>query len=214
MVSSADKDNWEPRFGFAWSPSFESGFHASFVWQRRRFLDPRRLWHLSWPNLSVGVLAGRRNSTIQSTECVLLQPIGVATSIFNPINLADPTNGFVFMPGPQTARHTLTLIDPDLEMPYTQQWNLTIERQMPFASAVRVSYTGNRGIGLLKYSLDNLPLHDPVNGVRVVDHPNNPANPARSDHRPAANIHCAGTAGTTAIPFTALCPVVVPIAAH
>ena len=137
---------------------------------------------------------------------------GVATSVFNPVNLADPTNGFVFVPGPQTARHTLTLIDPGLEMPYTQQWNLTIERQMPFASAFRVSYTGNRGIGLLKYSLDNLPLHDPVNGVRVVDHPNN-ANLRGQIIRPAADIHCAGTAGTTAIPFTALCPVVVPIGA-
>ena len=70
----------------------------------------------------------------------------------------------------------MTLIDPGLEMPYTQQWNLTIERQMPFASAFRASYTGNRGIGLLKYALDNLPVHDPVNGVLVANHPNNPAN--------------------------------------
>ena len=37
---------------------------------------------------------------------------GVATPTFNPVNLADPTNGFVFVPGPQTARHTVTLIDP------------------------------------------------------------------------------------------------------
>src|SRR6185312_13776112 len=101
---------------------------------------------------------------------------GNQSSVFFPNNLSDPTNGFVFVPGPQTARHTVTLIDPGLEMPYTQQWNFTIERQMPFASAFRVSYTGNRGIGLLKYSLDNLPLHDAVNGVLVPNHPNNPAN--------------------------------------
>src|SRR6185295_1781603 len=122
----------------------------------------------------------------------------------NPVNLADPTNGFVFVPGPQTARHTITAIDPGLEMPYTQQWSLTIERQMPFSSAFRVSYTGNRGIGLLKYALDNLPVHDP-NGVLVANHPNNPANLRGQIIKPAADIHCAGTTGTTAVPFTDLC---------
>lgn len=98
-------------------------------------------------------------------------------------------------------------------MPYTQQWNLSMERQLPFASSLRVSYTGNRGIGLLKYSLENLPLHDAVNGVRVADHPNNPANLRGQVIKLAADVHCAGTAGTTAIPFTPLCPVVVPIGA-
>jgi hypothetical protein len=107
----------------------------------------------------------------------------------------------------------VTLIDPALEMPYTQQWNLTFERQMPFASALRVSYTGNRGIGLLKYALDNLPVHDPVNGVLVPNHPNNPANLRGQTIRLASDFLCAGTAGTTAIPFTAQCPVVVPIGA-
>ena len=72
-----------------------------------------------------------------------------------------------------------------------------------------MSYTGNRGIGLLRYSLVNLPLNDP-NGVLVANHPNNaPAvlytaaqrtagDPRGVDVRgqvlrPAANILCAGT---------------------
>lgn len=208
-----DKDNWEPRVGFAWSPDFESGFLN------------RMFGNVGDSSIrgGYGIFHGRLFQSIfsQGGATVRFNPpnaffynqTGVASSLFNPVNLSDPTNGFVFVPGPQTARHTITAIDPGLEMPYTQQWNLTIERQMPFASAFRVSYTGNRGIGLLKYSLDNLPLHDPVNGVRVADHPNNPANLRGQIIRPAADIHCAGTAGTTAIPFTALCPVVVPIGA-
>jgi len=208
----SDKDNIEPRFGFAYSPKFETGF------LNRVFGDVGD----SSIRGGYGIFHGRLFQSIfsQGGATVRFNPPnaffynqqGVATSSFNPINLADPTNGFVFKPGPQTARHTITLIDPGLEMPYTQQWNLTIERQMPFASAFRVSYTGNRGIGLLKYSLDNLPLHDPINGVRVVDHPNNGTLRGQII-KPAADIHCAGTAGTTAIPFTALCPVIVPIGA-
>jgi hypothetical protein len=149
------------------------------------------------------------------------------TAIFNPLNLTDPTNGFVFTPGaPLTARAALTLIDPGLEMPYTQQWNLSYERQLPLASALRVSYTGNRGIGLLRYALDNLPLNDP-NGVLVANHPfnaptalytaaNRPAGDPRAFDvrgqilRPAANILCAGT-GLAGVAVTAQCPVAVPL---
>jgi outer membrane receptor protein involved in Fe transport len=208
---SADKDNWEPRFGFAWSPDFKEGLFHHLL---------GGLGDSSFRG-GYGIFHGRLFQSIfsQGGATVRFNPpnaffynqSGVATSIFNPANLTDPTNGFVFTPGPQTTRHTITKIDPGLEMPYTQQWNFTFERQMPFSSALRVSYTGNRGIGLLKYSLDNLPLHDPVNGVLVANHPNNPANLRGKVIRLASNFLCAGTTGTSAAPFTAQCPVVVPI---
>ena len=208
---SADKDNWEPRFGFAWSPNFNAGFlHRAFG----------SVGDSSFRG-GYGIFHGRLFQSIfsQGGATVRFNPpnaffynqSGVATSIFNPVNLVDPTNGFVFVPGPQTARHTITEIDPGLEMPYTQQWNFTFERQMPLSSALRISYTGNRGIGLLKYSLDNLPVHDPVNGVLVANHPNNPANLRGKVIHLASDFLCAGTTGTTAVPFTAQCPVVVPI---
>jgi hypothetical protein len=113
-------------------------------------------------------------------------------------------------------------------MPYTQQWNLSVERQMPFDSALRVSYTGNRGIGLLRYQLVNLPLNDP-SGVLVANHLNNaPAvlytaaqrtagDPRGVDVRgqtlrPAANILCAGT-GLPGIPTSTQCPTAVALGA-
>ena len=76
--------------------------------------------------------------------------------LFSPTNLANPAINFVFTPGAPPASRILaaTDVDPGLEMPYTQQWNLSYERQAPFSSAVRVSYTGNRGIGLLRYNLN------------------------------------------------------------
>ena len=58
-------------------------------------------------------------------------------------------------------------------MPYTDQWSVSYERQMPLDSAMRVSYNGNHVTGNLRYAYDNLPL-SPLNGpVLVVDHPNN-----------------------------------------
>lgn len=205
----ADNNNWEPRVGFAWSPKFEDGLMS-------------RLFGKSGDSSirgGYGIYHGRIFQSVfsQGGATVRFNPPNAlflnqtATSAtFNPVNLADPTNGFVFVPGPQTARHTITAIDPGLEMPYTQQWNLSFERQLPFTSSLQVSYTGTRGIGLLKYALDNLPLHDAANGVRVADHPNNPANLRGQVIRLASDFVCAGT--TTAL-INAQCPNVVPIGA-
>lgn len=221
-----DKDNIEPRVGFAWSPEFEKPL------LRKVFGGAGD----SSIRGGYGIYHGRLFQSVfsQSGATVRFNPpnafsynnSGAPTSIFNPVNLPDPTNGFVFVPGPQTTRTTVTLIDPGLEMPYTQQWSLSFERQLPMSSALRISYTGNRGIGLLRYALDNLPLNDP-NGVLVANHPNNaptvlytaanrpPGDPRAFDVRgqvlrPAANITCAGT-GLAGVATTAQCPVNVPL---
>jgi carboxypeptidase family protein/TonB-dependent receptor-like protein len=208
---SDDKDNIEPRVGFAWSPRFEGGF------LERLFGEPGD----SSIRGGYGMYHGRLFQSVFSQQgagirfnppqALFYNMTGTTTTLFTPNNLSDPTNGFVFVPGPQATRHSISIPDPDLEMPYTQQWNLSYERQLPLKSALRISYTGNRGIGLLRFAQGNLPVHDPVNGVFVANHPNNTAALRGQVIRLAANAQCAGTAGTTAIPFTAQCPVVVPI---
>jgi hypothetical protein len=215
-----DKDNWEPRVGFAYSPDIEKGFlHKIFGSHGDSAIRG-----------GYGIYHGRLFQSVFSQNGASVRtnpPQAIFLSFTNSTNLLDPTNGFVFVPGPQAARHTETLVNPDLEMPYTQQWNLTFERQLPWETALRISYTGNRGIGLLKYTQGNVPVHDPANGVLVANHPNNspaalgygslPAtDPRRVDVRgmvlrPAADIVCAGT-GLSGIAVTATCPVAVPIA--
>jgi hypothetical protein len=216
-----DKDNWEPRVGFAYSPSVEKGF------LHKLFGNPGE----SSIRGGYGIYHGRLFQSIFSQNGASVRtnpPQAIFLSFTNSTNLQDPTNGFVFVPGPQAARHTETLVDPNLEMPYTQQWNLTFERQLPWQTALRISYTGNRGIGLLKYGQGNVPVHDPVNGVLVANHPNNaptvlyaaasrpPGDPRAVDVRgmilrPAADIVCAGT-GLAGIATTTTCPVAVPLA--
>jgi hypothetical protein len=221
---SDDKDNIEPRFGFAWSPSFGDGFLG------RLFGDGDD----SVIRGGYGMFHGRIFQSVfsQSGATVRFNPPNalfynesVASARFNPNNLTDPTNGFVFVPGPQAQRHPEAHIDPGLEMPYTQQWNFTIERELPFRSKVSVSYTGTRGIGFIKYTQENLPV---AGDVLVANHANNapgvlytltglPANdPRRVDVRGqtlhvAADPQCAGTLTVQGIAATTLCPVAVPI---
>jgi len=132
-------------------------------------------------------------------------------------NLADPTNGFVFTPGvAPTVRISQTLIDPDLGMPKTDQWNLTFERNMPWNSSIRLTYANKKGSDLLRYVPTNLPL-SPLDGpVTVADHPFNAPAAGFPDLRGrqitavASDWRCAGT-GLPGIPTNATCPNAVPI---
>jgi Carboxypeptidase regulatory-like domain len=223
-----DKDNFEPRVGFAWTPRRRGGFFGA-LFGAPGDTSIRGGYGIYHGRLFQSVFSqGGATVRFNPPNAFFYNQTAPSSTVFNATNFADPTNGFVFVPGPQTTRHTETLIDPGLEMPYTQQWNLTYERGVPFRSKLRVSYTGNRGIGLLRYSLDNLPLNDPA-GVLVSNHPNNaPAvlytaaqrtagDPRGVDVRgqilrPAADVVCAGT-GLPGIATTTTCPVAVPLGA-
>lgn len=54
-------------------------------------------------------------------------------------------NPFPANPNPAGAL-SLAVSDPDIVLPYTQQWSLTFERELGSSSAVRLSYTGTRTI--------------------------------------------------------------------
>jgi hypothetical protein len=221
-----DKDNYEPRVGFAWSPRFEGGFFGA-LFGKPGDTSIRGGYGIYHGRLFQSVFSqGGATVRFNPPNAFFYNQTAPSSAVFNATNYADPTNGFVFVPGPQTTRHTETLIDPGLEMPYTQQWSLSYERGVPFRSKLRASYVGNRGIGLLRYSLDNLPLADPA-GVVVANHPNNaPAvlytaaqrtagDPRAVDVRgqtlrPAADVVCAGT-GLPGIATTTTCPVAVPL---
>lgn len=238
-VYGDDKDNFEPRLGFAYSPDFEEG------WLNKLFGESgqssiRGGYGYYHGRLFQSVFAQSGASVRTNTPNAFYYNQSTASSVFSPTNLTDPTLGFVFTPGVEpTVRYSKSLVvDPNLEMPYTKQWNLTFERQLPWNSAVRISYTGNRGYGLLRYNFGNSPNNDP-NGVTVTDHPNNAPNiifgqtlfnsfaandPRRVDVRgqvlrPAADVQCAGTGlGTVGaanyIAPTTACPNAVPLGAN
>ncbi|MDQ3041156.1 MAG: TonB-dependent receptor [Acidobacteriota bacterium] len=216
-----DKDNHEPRVGFAWSPNFEEGVLGALFGKTGQ----------SSLRGGYGIYHGRLFQSVFSQSGATVRfnpPNAIFLSFGNRTNLGDPTSGFVFTPGPQTTRHAEALIDPNLEMPYTQQASLSYERELPFASSIRFTYTHNRGIGIIRFNNGNLPVFSP-DGVTVANHPNNaptvlygttlPANdPRRVDVRGqtlrlAADAQCAGT-GLTGIAITVLCPVAVPLGAN
>ncbi len=59
---------------------------------------------------------------------------------------------------------------PGFHLPYVQQWNLTVERKLPWNLAVQIAYNANRGIGLPFFSGINdaqFPITSPLASVDV-----------------------------------------------
>ncbi|HEX9368890.1 MAG TPA: carboxypeptidase regulatory-like domain-containing protein, partial [Vicinamibacterales bacterium] len=213
-IFGADTNNVEPRLGFAYAPKWDTGFLGRVSGGPRNF-SIRGGW---------GIYDGRIFQSIfsQGGANVRFNPPNAlsrtTTTVPAILNVSDPSLGFVFTPGPQTGRVSLTLPDPKLQMPSTTKWNLSVDRVMPFKSTLTITYQGNHNDKRLKYALDNLP-QSPLNGpVLVVDHPNNapaagfPDLRGKTITRIAADAACAGTGTLPGILVTAACPNIVPIA--
>ena len=210
----ADTDNYEPRLSAAWV------LPASSSWAG--WLTGREFGDASMRG-GFGITHGRIFQSVfsQTGSSLRTNPPDALSRTYNTLpgllNVSDPSLGFVFVPGPQTVRHSITIASPDLEVPETRQWSLTYERKLPLDSSVRINYNGNHVPNNLKFALGNLP-QSPLNGpVTVVDHPNNAPTAGFPDlrgkviDRIAADVQCAGT-GLPGLGVNATCPVAVPIA--
>ncbi len=211
-IYGADKNNIEPRIGAAYAPNWTRGFLGKLSG------GPGGIaFHAGF-----GIYDGRIFQSVFSqggANVRFAPPNGLFRIVNNQLNISDPSNAFVFTPGPATARASLTLPDPDLEMPSTTKWNVSVERVLPWNSTLKISYQGNHNDKRLKYAIDNLP-RSPLNGpITVVDHPFNAPAGSLPDIRGkqitaiAADVRCAGT-GFYGLAFTAACPVPVSIADH
>ena len=175
-----DKDNLEPRFNFAWSPSAEGGWLHRLTGDAGKFVI-RGGYGIYHSRLFQSVFS-------QNQLSIRTQPPNGFAQDFSALcrnEISDPSCGFVFTPGVAARSTTFTntgvrdiggrllstllIPDPKLQMPYVQQWNLTLERQLPGNFAVQVGYNGNRGIGLPFYDGDNQPIFPITSPSLLVD---------------------------------------------
>jgi hypothetical protein len=181
-----DKNNIEPRFGFAWAPWSENGLLRAITGGPGQFVIRG----------GYGIYHSRLFQSIFSQNQLSLrtQPPNGFASDFSALcrnEISDPSCGFVFTPGvaSRSAAFTVasaqntgavrdiggrllsTLLIPakNLEMPYVQQWNLTTERQFGGRFALQIGYNGNRGIGLPFYDSANDAIFPFVSPNLLVD---------------------------------------------
>lgn len=194
----------DPRLGFAWSPNWDGKWVNRFTGGPGNF-SIRGGYGVYHGRVFQSIFSqGGANVRFNPPNALLKILTGVFSSdtpTFSNYNLADPLNGWTFTPGTwPTTPPGLTLIDPNLKMPETRQWNFTMERQVFGAARLRLSYIGTMGRNLLQYGYDNLPISPYA---------------SNSQYKVAADAICAGTGqtiGGTKIATTATCPNAVPIA--
>ena len=158
---NADRNNLEPRFGFAWTPRSSSGLLGKLTG------GPGK----SSVRGGYGLFHSRIFQSLFSQGGANLRaqpPYGIYRSFNATFHVSDPTDGFQYGPGLDPGRISILKVDPGFHLPYTQQANLTLERQLPWKMAVSTSYRWVRGIGIPFYAWVNraqFPILSPVNGV-------------------------------------------------
>ncbi len=187
----------DPRLGFAYTPNWDGNRVLRAITGGNGKFSIRG---------GYGTFHGRVFQSVFSQGGASVRfnpPNAILLGFTNSTNLADPTNGFTFVPGTfPTTRVSPTYIQPDLQMPETRQWNLTFERQTFWNSRLRLSYIGTIGKDLLQYRLDNLPVAPAPFGT--------PGAPWVV----AQDVRCAGTGFVAGVTVNLTCPTPVPIAAN
>jgi len=124
----ADTFNLQPRIGFA---------YKMFGSDKTVLRGGYGIYsNLIYPLLTAGAMTGG--------------PFGGSVTYFNSVTNGVPLFSFPspFLPTGTTATQNVSGINPNLRMPYTQQWNMSLERQIG-SYGLRASYVGSRSIALL-----------------------------------------------------------------
>jgi hypothetical protein len=159
IISACSKDhnNWQPRLGIAWSPSFESGiFHSLFGSPGRSVvrMSFAEVTELAFLNVSLDSLNfdGLNLLTATTTDPTVLAffPNRPPDSVLAPFFPASPTFFGRVRP-----------IAPNLHNPETRHANLTVSRQIGPSFVVEAGYLGVFGFGLFGERDTNFPALTP-----------------------------------------------------
>src|SRR3989475_4033844 len=140
-----------PRLGITWSPTsklvIRSGYGIAF--------DPISSFQVTAVSGQVPGLTFSCSATVGGAStpgCAAVPDIRIGDGF--PLELSTPdTRPSSFLTPPAqilTNAPNLTVFDQQLKLPTVHQWNLSIERELPWGMVAQVSYIGRRGTRLLR----------------------------------------------------------------
>jgi outer membrane receptor protein involved in Fe transport len=152
-VNFPDKNNWAPRFGFAWDPKGDSktsirggfGMFYDILKAEDNFQDNGQPPFFAGAGLFFSPIPGNPSTDVP----YLAQPFtsAGATNPF-PSKPVDHNINFGAAGILPFGLSSIFLDDPHLKTPYTYQYNLSIQREVSRNTAVQVSYVGSSSHGL------------------------------------------------------------------
>jgi hypothetical protein len=143
-----DKNNWAPRLGLAYRPPFlkNTVFRMGY-------------------GVYYELMNGNNYSNITATSVPWIISQGVSNTL--PVPTLDNHNLFAPFNAPGAASPNIQPItyNPRSRVPYVQEWNVAIQRQLGRSTSVELAYVGNKGTKLET----NIPFNRPLPGPGDVD---------------------------------------------
>jgi len=152
-----DRNNWGPRFGFAYRPGFvndlvvRGGYGVYFT-----------------PQISNAIFAMAEGAQATSGANLVGSPSGTPDLFFSNPFAGAQTSG---------ALNFAVSNDPDMRDSYIQQWNLILQKKLPGNIIIDAGYVGSKGTKLIVTFED---LNRPIN---LID-PRTPGQPSINARRP------------------------------
>lgn len=145
-----DWNNFAPFFGFAYSPDFKSGFWAK-VFGPTGTSSFRGGYSISYLHDGFTVVSNALGTGTTNPGLIQTATNPNPTGVLTPSGVALPTPNFVmpitdrqnFLVNPN---NSLWAINPDLRIPYVQQWSFGYEREVTRNMAFEVRYVANHGV--------------------------------------------------------------------
>lgn len=156
QTNISSKNNFAPRFGFAYAPGAGGNKQAKTVF--------RGGFGIFYDRFSENLtLQSIRFNGINQQQFIVTDPAILDPIVFNAdgtvsnVPTVSQLSGFA---QPQTTR----IVSPDLQSPYTMQTAFGVERQLPFKTTVSATYINARTRRLLR----SRNINAPINGVQPV----------------------------------------------
>jgi hypothetical protein len=168
----ADKNNFAPRIGFAWSPKFEHGFLHRLVGSDATVIRGgfSIAYDLAYYNILLNVQSGAPFSAALTIPAANLPTSGSPAPLpLNPtgdvVRAAASASGVL----PKGVLNPIylgqTQVAPDFHAPYSEQYSLGIQRQVGKNNIIEARYVGTHGVGLFQNINGNFFIGPLVNGM-------------------------------------------------
>jgi len=168
-----DKNNFAPRFGFAWSPRMGSGNFAKMMFGENDATVIRGGFSIAYDPAFYNILL----NVSTSAPTVFLNTINNNSSLTAPLFRlpASPTGdvvrsalgGFLQKNTFDPRFFSRTIVGNDFHSPYSEQWSLGIQRQVNRNNVFEIRYVGNHGVGLFQTINRNPNISNLYNGFSI-----------------------------------------------
>lgn len=135
----ADKNNFAPTVGVAYSPSFANGF------MNRLFGEKKTVFRAGYQIGYDSFFNNITSNAVASSPNTIVTPVTSTLTSANPRGLANFTAQFPTTAGTVLPSSSQTLIAPNLVNPYYQRYSIGFQRELPGKITLDASYVGSQG---------------------------------------------------------------------